>query len=87
MDGEANWIMGIVIVTGLVMLGLLIAFSKRAFTRFTTRQVFLACPATGEPTSLIVETDHAEGGARKVVSCSRFEDPSHVECDQRCLRQ
>jgi hypothetical protein len=87
MDGQANWVMAIVIAAGLVGIALLVAYSKQVFERFKSRPVVVTCPATGVRTEILVETDFAKDGEHRVVCCARFEDPDDVRCAQACLAQ
>jgi hypothetical protein len=86
MDGEANWVLMMVIAFGAVGLVAMVAYSKAVFERFKSRDTELACPETGTAFAGVIEKDLATGET-KVVGCARFEDPSKVTCQQGCLHE
>jgi hypothetical protein len=83
-DAEGTWVMMIVIVAGVAAIALLIAYSKSVFSRFQSRRLALGCPATDESVDVVVEKDMVTG-SRRVVSCSRLDDPNHITCNQACI--
>lgn len=86
MQGEAHWLVGIVILTGAAAIALLVLYARRVFERFRAHPEALRCPETGELVDCIVEVDLAERSAPRVVRCARLEDPNDVRCDMACLK-
>jgi hypothetical protein len=87
MDGQATWIMGLIIVFGALALLLLITYSRSTFRRFRAHRLALTCPADGSSVDCIVDKDVTGRRKMEVVTCSRLNPHDDVVCRQRCLDQ
>ena len=72
----------ILVIAGVIVLGALVFFAAR--NEIVKRR--LACPHKGEDAEVEVKRRFEGGKPVRVESCTLLDDPTHVTCDEACIK-